>query len=218
MYMPVQKTPRSNSRPQRRSLPGRNLRPANAPVVPVSAPTSSEAMFNSQNASAIQAAQRVAVFVDVQNVYYSARALFKRKANFGHILKSVVGPRSLIRALAYVIKAGEDKEEQFFDALKKSGYEICSKDIQVFLGGLKKGDWDVGIAMDIIRLAPKVDAIVLVSGDGDYQPLLEYVKALGCRAEVAAFSSSASSKLIEEADSFLDLSKDPSFLLAGSSA
>lgn len=215
--MPVQKTPRPNPRPQRRPQIGRNQRPTNPVGASPSEPTP-EMSAITNIASAIHVAQRVAVFVDVQNVYYSARALFQRKANFGQILKSAVGPRSLIRALAYVIKAGEDKEEQFFDALKKSGYEICSKDIQVFMGGLKKGDWDVGIAMDIIRLAPKVDAIVLVSGDGDYQPLLEYVKALGCRAEVAAFSSSTSSKLIEEADSFLDLSKDPSFLLAGSSA
>lgn len=152
--------------------------------------------------------QRVGVFVDVQNLYYSARAIYKKKVNFGQILKDVVLNRKLIRAIAYVIKTDAyQKEKDFFDALGKIGFEVKAKDLQIFYGGAKKGDWDIGIAMDTIELAPKLDTIILVSGDGDYVALLQHLKrAMSCKVEVAAFKKSASSKLIEEADDFVDLS------------
>ena len=153
--------------------------------------------------------QRVAVFVDVQNLYYSAKNIFNSKANFHEILKATVGNRKLVRAFAYVIKADVGEERGFFDALEKMGFEIRVKDLQVFFGGAKKGDWDVGIAMDLIRMAPKVDVVVLVSGDGDFRALLEYVRSMGCRTEVAAFGKNTSQKLAEEADSFLDLDSNP---------
>lgn len=161
--------------------------------------------------------QRVGVFVDVQNMYYSARALFEKRVNFGNILQDAVKDRELIRAFAYVVRTeaeaaptGSRQEEQtFFDALAKSGYELRAKDIQVYYGGKKKGDWDVGIAMDTIRLAAKLDVIVLVSGDGDYEPLIEHLQSMGCKVEVMAFGKSASTKLREAADVFTDLSADP---------
>ncbi len=153
--------------------------------------------------------QRVGVFVDVQNLYYSAKHLYKAKVNFATILKEVVRGRKLIRAIAYVIRTDELKEKSFFDALNKIGFEVRAKDLQIFYGGAKKGDWDVGIAMDTIELAPRLDTVILVSGDGDYIPLLQHLRrALGCRVEVSAFRKSASSKLVEEADSFLDLDKN----------
>lgn len=153
-------------------------------------------------------AQRVGVFVDVQNMYYSARALYDQRVDFGEILKEAIGNRQLVRAFAYVIKADKDEEQTFFDALTERGYELRMKDLLNFYGGNQKGDWDVGLAMDVVRMAPKLDAVVLVSGDGDFAELLKYVKALGCRAEVMAFGSSASSQLREVADSVLDLSDD----------
>ena len=153
--------------------------------------------------------QRVGVFVDVQNLYYSAKFLYKSKVNFATILRDAVKGRKLIRAIAYVIKTDELKEKSFFDALKKIGFEVRAKEIQIFYGGAKKGDWDIGIAMDTIEQAPKLDTIILVSGDGDYIPLIQHLRrAFGCRIEVIAFRKSASSKLIEEADSFLDLDKN----------
>ncbi len=82
-----------------------------------------------------------------------------------------------------------------------------AKDLQTFYGGNKKGDWDVGIAMDIMRLADKLDVVVLVSGDGDFAELLKHVKALGCRAEVVAFGQSSSSLLRAEVDTFTDLAQ-----------
>jgi uncharacterized LabA/DUF88 family protein len=150
--------------------------------------------------------QRVGVFVDVQNLYYSARHLYNAKANFREILKVAVAARRLVRAFAYVIKADVKDEKNFFDILEKFGYEVRAKDLQTFVGGAKKGDWDIGIAMDMIELAPRLDVLVLVSGDGDFVPLVRHLQhALGCRVEVIAFGKSSSGKLIEEADSFTDL-------------
>jgi uncharacterized protein (TIGR00288 family) len=159
--------------------------------------------------SVIHKEQRVGVFVDVQNMYYSARHWYNSKVNFKEILKEGVGDRNLTRAFAYVIKADVKDEANFFDALESMGYEIRAKDLQVFYGGHKKGDWDVGIAMDIVKLAPKLDAVVIVSGDGDYVPLVEHAQSVGCRVEVIAFGKSASGKLKEAADKFIDLDKDP---------
>lgn len=153
-------------------------------------------------------AQRVGVFVDVQNMYYSARALFDQRVDFGEILKEAVGERQLVRAIAYVIRAEKEEESKFFDALEERGYELRIKDLLRFYGGNEKGDWDIGISMDVVRMCDKLDAVVLVSGDGDFADLLEYVKGRGCQAEVMAFGSSASSQLREAADAVFDLSQD----------
>src|SRR3989338_478412 len=154
--------------------------------------------------------QRVGVFVDVQNLYYSARNLYGAKVNFREILKEAVKGRNLIRAIAYVIKADVKDEGNFFEALSKIGFEVKAKDLQTFFGGHKKGDWDIGIAMDTIELAQKLDTIVLVSGDGDFAELIRHMKhAMGCRVEVMAFGKSSSSKIKEAADKFYDLDKDP---------
>lgn len=153
--------------------------------------------------------QRVGVFVDVQNMYYSAKNLYNAKVNFAQILKAAVAYRSLIRAIAYVIKADVKEEQNFFDALEKIGFEVRAKDLQIFAGGAKKGDWDIGLAMDTIELAPKLDTIVIVSGDGDYVPLIHHLRhALGCRIEVIAFGKSSSSLLREVCDLFVDLDLD----------
>lgn len=150
--------------------------------------------------------QRVGVFVDVQNMYYSARFMYNAKVNFKAILQDAIKGRTHIRAIAYVIRSEETNKEAFFDALQNFGFEIKAKDVQVFYGGAKKGDWDIGIAMDAIELAPKLDTIVLISGDGDFVPLVHHLqRALGCRVEVIAFGKSASGKLIEAADEFTDL-------------
>jgi uncharacterized LabA/DUF88 family protein len=154
--------------------------------------------------------QRVGVFVDVQNLYYSAKNLFNAKMNFKAILKDAVANRVLTRAIAYVIKADVQGEPNFFDALQNIGFEVKAKDLQIFFGGSKKGDWDIGIAMDCIELAPKLDTIVLISGDGDFVPLVQHLgRALGCRVEVMAFGKTASGKLKDAADSFVDLGANP---------
>ncbi len=152
--------------------------------------------------------QRVGVFVDVQNMYYSARALYGRHVNFGKVLEEALAGRKLIRALAYVIKTQTSEEAPFFDALEKQGFETRMKELQVFSSGQKKGDWDVGLAIDAIRMMSKLDVVVIVSGDGDYLPLVEYLQNNGLLVEVVAFGASCSMKLREAVDSFTDLGQD----------
>lgn len=149
--------------------------------------------------------QRVAVFIDVQNLYHSAKNLHQARVSFGEVLKDGVGGRKLIRAFGYVVRTKTGEEKPFFEALLKLGIETRVKDLQEYYGGLKKADWDVGIAVDAIKTSAAVDVIVLVSGDGDFVPLVEYLKNHGKRVEVMAFGKSTSSKLKEAADELIDL-------------
>jgi uncharacterized LabA/DUF88 family protein len=159
--------------------------------------------------------QRVGVFIDVQNMYYSAKNLFSSKVNFGNIVKEAAAGRKLIRAIAYVVRTESKEEQPFFDALYNLGIETKERPLQIFYGGDKKADWDVGITVDAIRLSPSLDSIVLVSGDGDYVPVVEYLKNQGKQVEAAAFSGTTSSKLIESVDDFMDLTLDKKkFLIA----
>ena len=154
--------------------------------------------------------QRVAVLIDVQNMYYSARNLHGRKVNFREILKSAVAGRKLIRAIAYVIRTEGGEEKSFWEALSRIGIEIKMKDLQIFPGGLKKGDWDVGVAVDAVKFSDYLDAIVLVTGDGDFIPLVEYIKsAKPAQIEIIAFGRTTSGKLKELADDFVDLDQQP---------
>ncbi|MBI3627424.1 MAG: NYN domain-containing protein [Candidatus Sungbacteria bacterium] len=154
--------------------------------------------------------QRVAILFDVQNLYHSAKNLYGARVNFGAILKAATAGRQLIRAIGYVIATESGEEKGFFEALTKIGIELKVKDLQIFPGGMKKADWDVGLAVDAIRLANLVDAVVIVSGDGDYIPLLEYIRqALGVQVEVMAFGRSASARLKEMTDDFTDLGAEP---------
>lgn len=163
--------------------------------------------------------QRVAILIDAQNLYHSAKNLYKARVNFGEVLKTALGGRQLIRAIAYVITTETGEEKSFFEALKKLGIETKTKDLQVFYGGAKKADWDVGLAVDAIRIAPKVDAIIIASGDGDFVPLVEYIKlATGTQVEVVSFGKSSSGKLKESTDEFVDLDENPKAYLIGSRA
>lgn len=159
--------------------------------------------------------QRVAVFIDTQNLYHSAKNLYKSKVNFGNVLKIAVGGRKLVRALSYVVNTESGEELPFFEALEKIGIEIKTKDLQIFYGGAKKADWDVGLAVDAIKHAPKVDAIVLATGDGDFVPLVEYLKSQGCQVEGITFGRSASSRFRDTVDDFIDMDDNPSEFVIG---
>ncbi len=152
--------------------------------------------------------QRVTVFIDVQNLYHSAKNLHQARVNFREIVKTAVSGRKLIRAFAYVVRTKTGEEKPFFDALTNLGIETRVKDLQEYYGGLKKADWDVGIAVDAIKTSETVDAVVLVSGDGDYVPLVEYLQNHGKRVEVIAFGKSTSTRLREAADEFIDLEEE----------
>jgi len=160
--------------------------------------------------------QRVGVFIDTQNLYHSARNLYGARVNFGAILKEAVAGRQLIRAIAYVITTESGEEKNFLDALQKAGIETRAKPLQVFYGGAKKADWDVGIAVDAIKMAPKLDTVVIASGDGDFISLVEYLQMNeGCQVEIVAFGKSASGKLKEATDDFFDLDEEPKKFLIG---
>lgn len=152
--------------------------------------------------------QRVALFIDTQNLYHSARHLYRARVNFAELLKTALGDRKLIRAVAYVVNTEEGDEQAFFDALTKIGIEVKTKDLQIFAGGAKKADWDVGMAIDAVRMAPKVDAIVIASGDGDFVPLVEYVRSNGTQIECITFGRSASGRLKDAVDDFIDMDDD----------
>lgn len=159
--------------------------------------------------------QRVGVFIDAQNLYHSARNLYKARVNFGAVLKDAVAGRKLVRAVAYVITTEAGDEKNFFEALTKLGIETKTKDLQIFHSGTKKGDWDVGLTVDAIKMAPRLDSVIIVSGDGDFIPLVEYLQTQGVQVEVVSFGKSTSGKLREVVDDFVDLSENPRKYLMG---
>ena len=153
--------------------------------------------------------QRVGVFIDAQNLYHSGKNIYHSKVNFGAIVKDALDGRRLVRAVAYVIATESGEENAFFDALTKMGIETKVKDLQIFGSGAKKADWDVGLAIDAVKLAPKLDAVILVTGDGDFVPLVAYLQmSEGCQVEVVSFGKSTSARLIEAADNFIDLDQN----------
>jgi len=153
--------------------------------------------------------QRVGVYVDVQNMYYSAKNLYDGKVDFDKLLDAAVMDRKLIRASAYVIKADTPDEGDFFEALRRIGYEVEIKELKEFYGGQKKGDWDLGMTVDMIQQAKKLDTVVLVTGDGDFAVLVEHLKSMGCRVEVMSFGKSSAKEIREAASNFIDMDESP---------
>ncbi len=160
--------------------------------------------------------QRVGIFIDTQNLYHSAKNLYHAKVNFGQVVKEALAGRALIRAVAYVIRTESEEEKGFFEALNKAGIETKVKDIRIFAGGAKKADWDIGMAIDAIAMSEKLDTIILATGDGDFVPLIEYLKyTQGSQVEVIAFGKATAGILRESADDFIDICDDPSKFLIG---
>ena len=157
--------------------------------------------------------QRVAVFLDVQNLYYSARDVFNRKVDFEKVLFKILNGRQLVRALAYIIKLQGVDQKGFISSLKHIGYEIKEKEPKIYKrldeeGNLIttiKADWDMGIAMDAISIAEKIDVAVLTTGDGDFADLVKYLHTKGVKVEIAAFKQTTAKELIEVCDEFIDL-------------
>ncbi|MFB6164195.1 MAG: NYN domain-containing protein [Haloarculaceae archaeon] len=158
--------------------------------------------------------QRVAMLADAQNLYHTARSIYTRNIDYASLLEEGVRGRELTRAIAYVIRANAEDEETFFDALLDIGFETKIKNIKTFGDGSKKADWDVGMSLDAVSLATKVDTVILCTGDGDFSRLCTYLKHEGCRVEVMAFQESTAEELVAAADEFVDLSEDEeTFLL-----
>jgi uncharacterized LabA/DUF88 family protein len=152
--------------------------------------------------------QRIAVLVDVQNLYYSAKFQYHSKVNYSKLLEFAVNDRQLIRAVAYTIYNPETDQSGFTDILVDLGFEVKSKALKVRADQSMKGDWDMGIAIDAIGLAERLDVIVLVSGDGDYEDLLHMLKSRGVKVEVVSFPKSTAKELIEAASEYRPIEKD----------
>ena len=152
--------------------------------------------------------ERVGVFVDVANLLYSARTL-RMTVDFGKLLDFLRGNRRLVRAQAYCPTSPQPGDEQMFlQAVKGLGYRITTKNYKTFSSGAKKADLDLDLCMDVVRLVDgrAVDCIVLVSGDSDFMPMLDYCSDHGVRVEVAAFDESMSATLRQSCDLFINLS------------
>lgn len=146
--------------------------------------------------------QRVGVFVDIQNMFYSAKYQYNAKLNFAKLLERAVGGRQLIRAICYVIQTPEIDQTNFLDMLQKNGFEIKSKDLRVRPDKSSKGDWDMGIAIDAISMVDKLDVVVLVSGDGDFVDLVHLLKSRGVIVEIISFPKSTNEDLIKAGNIF----------------
>lgn len=180
--------------------------------------------------------QRVGIFIDAQNLYHSSKNLYGARINYKELIRQLVRDRKLIRALAYVVKAeplvtaqqqsqieaGEmqprekttKSESSFFDALEQSGVELRMKDIQIFPGGAKKADWDVGMAIDAVRMADMLDVVILVTGDGDFLPLVDYLRwGRGREVEICSFNRSTNGKLKESGDAFIAIEDLPKVIM-----
>jgi uncharacterized LabA/DUF88 family protein len=162
----------------------------------------------------IHEGQRVAVLADAQNLYHTAQSLYSRNIDYSALLDKAVMDRELVRALAYVIRADSPEEESFFEALEEIGFERKIKEIKTFGDGSQKADWDVGIVLDAVTLAEKVDTLVLASGDGDFARLCSHLRHEGVRVEVFCFENSTAEELIDAADAFHDMAeREEEFLL-----
>jgi uncharacterized LabA/DUF88 family protein len=156
---------------------------------------------------------RIGIFIDVQNMFYSAKILHQSKVDYGRLLKDLTGDRQLVRAIAYIVQKPEVNQSGFHEALSRFGYDLKIKELKISQrndgsgGTVAKGSWDVGLTIDVMMMAPKLDTIVLVTGDGEYLPLVEAVKVLGCRVELVSFERSTSGGLIRAADYYTPITE-----------
>lgn len=155
--------------------------------------------------------QRIAIFVDVQNMFYSAKTLYQSKVDYKKLLEGIVRGRKLVRAIAYVVQKADVDQSSFLEALRRSGYEVKEKELTIRDDGSTKGDWKVEIALDALLLEPRIDCAVLVSGDGDFVPLMDVLRSRGVRTEVVSFEQSTSNDLRRVSDQFIPIDEDVLF-------
>src|SRR5436190_4701096 len=155
--------------------------------------------------------QRLGIFVDVQNMFYSAKLLHQSKVDYGRLLREITGTRHLIRAIAYIVQKPDVNQAGFHDALSRFGYELKIKELKIRpdpdgrAGTTSKGSWEIGMTIDAMTMAAKLDCVTLVTGDGDYVPLVECLKMNGCRVEVVSFERSTAGELVKAADQYIPI-------------
>lgn len=152
--------------------------------------------------------ERIALFVDAQNLYYSARMGYAAKVNYEKLMNLITANRKLAKAYAYIVQAPEGDVKPFASSLERFGYIVKIKDVRTRSDGSSKANWDMGMALDILSILDSVDTIVLASGDGDFVPLVEFIKSKNKRVEIFAFSDNTAYDLKEKADKFQPLGEN----------
>ncbi|MAW76347.1 MAG: hypothetical protein CMJ95_02995 [Planctomycetes bacterium] len=180
-------------------------------VGPVSTPKTN--MLVSVDGHELSATQRVGIFVDVQNMYYAARNLYQSKLEFSKLLRHLVRGRNLARALAYIVERPGMEQNKFIEVLRRNGYEVRKRVVGERNDSANRGDWNIGIALDALALSSKIDVAILVTGDGDFVPLVEKLTMDGLRVEIASFRETTSAELYHTADQVHIL--DEGVLLSG---
>lgn len=152
--------------------------------------------------------ETVAVFVDSQNLYYSARTGYAAKVNYEKLLKLITANRKLVKAYAYIVQPPDGDVKPFATSLERIGYIVKTKDVRTRSNGSAKANWDMGIALDILGILDHVDTIVLASGDGDFVSLVDFIKGKNKRVEIFAFAENTAYDLKEKADRFEPLGEN----------
>lgn len=160
------------------------------------------------NSTIFSPSMKVALFVDVQNLYYGSKQQYNSRVDYAALLEWVMRGRSLIRAIAYIVESEDNDQTGFKNSLRAAGFEVMSKQLIRRQDGSSKGNWDIAIAVDAMTIAPKVDAVVIASGDGDFMYLAEYLRNNGCRVEAVGFESSTSRLLSEAVHEFRNITPD----------
>ena len=152
---------------------------------------------------------RIAVFADVQNIYYTTRDAYGRSFNYRKLMQRIRAQGDIVHAIAYAIARDDDGQRQFQDALRHMGFEVKLKPFIQRSDGSAKGDWDVGITVDAMSLAKDVDTVVLLSGDGDFDILLEKINQVyGVSTEVYGVPTLTAHSLIKAATVYHPIEED----------
>jgi len=153
--------------------------------------------------------KKIAIFVDVQNIYYTTRQAYGRQFNYRSLWQRISSEGEIVSATAYAIHRNDDKQLKFQDALKHIGFTVKLKPYIQRSDGSAKGDWDVGIAIDVLETAKNVDTVVLLSGDGDFDRLLDKIKKdYAVSAEVYGVPALTANSLINAATVYHRIEED----------
>ena len=153
--------------------------------------------------------EKVSLFVDVQNIYYTTKQIYNSHFDYNAFWKKVTSNREVVKAIAYGIDRGDEKQKQFQNILRGIGFEIKLKPYIQRSDGSAKGDWDVGITIDVMEYAKDADVVVLASGDGDFDLLLSKIRNdFGVSAEVYGVADLTARSLINSASKFIPIEKE----------
>lgn len=141
-------------------------------------------------------------------MFYSAKYQHNSKLNFGKLKEITIGPRQLTRAICYIVQTPEIDQSNFIKTLEGFGYECKSKELKIRPNGSAKGDWDMGISLDALALAPRVDVVAMVTGDGDFSELVWRLRSQGVRVEVYSFPASTAEDLMQSATQYYPLGSE----------